>query len=34
MKTTIELPDGLLRETKATVARRGISLKLLMTNFR
>jgi hypothetical protein len=27
MKTTIELPDDLLREVKATAARRGDSLK-------
>ena len=32
MKTTIELPDDLFREAKAIAARRGISLKSLVTN--
>ena len=31
MKTTIELPDELLRRAKATAATRGISLKRLFT---
>ena len=31
MKTTIELPDELLREAKATAARQGTSLKDLLT---
>lgn len=30
MKTTIELPDGLLRKAKASAAQRGISLKTLL----
>jgi hypothetical protein len=32
MKTTIEIPDDLFREAKAIAARRGISLKSLVTN--
>ena len=32
MKTTIEIPDDLFREAKAVAARRGISLKSLVTN--
>jgi hypothetical protein len=31
VKTTIELPDELLREAKATAARQGSSLKELLT---
>ena len=31
MKTTIEIPDRLFREAKATAARRGQSLKQLLT---
>jgi hypothetical protein len=31
MKTTLELPDALFREAKATAARRGTSLKALFT---
>lgn len=30
MKTTIELPDALLRKAKAAAAQRGISLKALL----
>ena len=32
MKTTIEIPDGLFREAKATAAREGISLKDFFTD--
>jgi hypothetical protein len=32
VKTTIELPDDLFREAKTVAARRGISLKSLVTN--
>ena len=32
MKTTIEIPDDLFREAKAIAARRGMSLKSLVTN--
>jgi hypothetical protein len=31
MKTTIEVPDELFRQAKATAAMRGISLKVLIT---
>lgn len=31
MKTTVELPDVLFREAKATAAREGISLKAFFT---
>ena len=31
MKTTVEIPDPLFREAKATAARRGQSLKQLIT---
>ena len=31
MKTTIELPDDLFREAKATAARRGTALKQFVT---
>ena len=31
MKTTIELPDALMRAAKAMAARRGTTLKALMT---
>ena len=31
MKTTIELPDDLLREAKSTAARQGSSLKQVLT---
>lgn len=31
MRTTIELPDALLREAKATAALRGVSLKTFFT---
>lgn len=30
MKTTIEVPDGLLREAKVTAAKRGIPLRRLI----
>ena len=32
MKTTIELPDGLLRAAKAMAARRGTTLKAIITH--
>jgi hypothetical protein len=32
MRTTLELPDELLREAKVSAARRGVSLKVLFTN--
>lgn len=32
MKTTIELPDSLLRAAKATAARRGTTLKAIITH--
>ena len=32
MKTTIELPDGLLRAAKAIAARRGTTLKAIITH--
>ena len=31
MKTTLELPDQLLRTAKATAARKGVTLKVLFT---
>ena len=32
MRTTLDLPDELFRELKATAARRGTSLKTLLRN--
>lgn len=32
MRTTIELPDQLFREAKASAARRGLSLRALITD--
>jgi hypothetical protein len=32
LKTTVELPDALLRRAKATAAERGVSLKDLLTD--
>ena len=32
MKTTIDLPDGLLREAKAVALRRGTTLRAVMTH--
>lgn len=31
MKTTVEIPDDLLRKAKATAAERGVSLKVFLT---